>query len=552
MNEERPVPANPVNPGNAGDSVIGAQPPHQYDHATALQEAVDLHMQGHFDEASVLYRRFIQWQPRNGEVIELLGICQLAGGHAEAAAGLFRDSIGIDPKRGALHANLGRALKALGRHKDAITSFDEALTAAPDDFEAWIDRGNSQAELGHVPASLASFDAALRIQSNHAGALNNRGEALRKLERYDEALLCFERVLVLEPGFVLAWINRGNVLAILRRHDEALAAAGHALTIAPHSAIAQWNSSLLHLLFGHFPEGWRAYEARWSMPGFESRRHAHLPVWLGAPDIRGKRVLLWHEQGLGDTLQFCRYAVMVAALGALVVCEVQPSLKSLLAASLRPIALVVATGEPVPPCDYATPLMSLPFALGTDSGSIPYAQAYLGADPARVAAWQKRLAPRRHPLRIGMTPSGNPAHKRDRTRSIEASRLAPLAGIADCVIVQKELRDTDASVLSRSSEMRHASDELGDFGDTAALIANLDLIISVDTSVAHLAAAMGKPVWLLLAVDPDWRWQMERQDSPWYPTMRLFRQHEAGDWDEVIERVALALTQASMSTSQPA
>jgi hypothetical protein len=285
------------------------------------------------------------------------------------------------------------------------------------------------------------------------------------------------------------------------------------------------------------------------MPGFESRRHAHLPAWLGAVDIRGKRVLLWHEQGLGDTLQFCRYAVMVAALGALVVCEVQPSLKSLLATSLRHVALVVATGEPVPPCDYATPLMSLPLAFGTDSGSIPYAPAYLGADPARVAAWEKQLAPRRHPLRIGLTLSGNRAHKRDRTRSLEASRLAPLAGMADCLIVQKELREADASFLARSSDMRHVGDELGDFGDTAALIANLDLVISVDTSVAHLAAAMGKPVWLLLAVDADWRWQMERQDSPWYPTMRLFRQTEAGDWGELIERLALALAQVGMSTS---
>jgi tetratricopeptide (TPR) repeat protein len=554
MNEARPLPVsqvNRVNPQGTEDSVIDphAQHRHDHDHAAALQEAVRLHMEGRFEDASVLYRRFLEWQPRNGEVIELLGICLLAGGQAESAAGRFRDAIDVDPARGAVHANLGRALVALGRHDDAIASFDEALAMAPDDFEAWIDRGNSQAALGRVAESLASFDAALRIQADHTGALNNRGEALRKLERYDEALLCFERVLVLDPRFVLAWINRGNVLAILRHHHEALASAKHALAMAPDSAIAQWNASLLHLLFGHFPEGWRAYEARWSMPGFESRRHAHLPLWLGAEDIRGKRVLLWHEQGLGDTLQFCRYAVMVAALGAVVVCEVQPSLKSLLATSLRHVALVVATGEPVPPCDYATPLMSLPLAFGTDGGSMPYAPAYLGADPARAAAWEKHLAPRRHPLRIGLTLSGNRAHKRDRTRSIEASRLAPLAGIADCLIVQKELREADASFLSRSPDMRYVGNELGDFGDTAALLANLDLVISVDTSVAHLAAAMGKPVWLLLAVDADWRWQMERQDSPWYPTMRLFRQTEAGDWGELIERLALALAHVGMSTS---
>ncbi|CAB3799953.1 tetratricopeptide repeat protein [Pararobbsia alpina] len=539
MSEEQAEPVNRDAP------TARAQAGHQNDHGATLQQAVSLHMQGRFAEAAALYQRFLDQEPRHGEVIELLGISQLADGDAQSAAGQFRQSIEIDPKRASLHANLGRALMALGRHEEAIASIDRALAATPDDVEAWINRGNSLGELERVAESLACFDAALRLKPDHAGALNNRGEALRKLERYDEALLCFDRVLALDPEFVLAGINRGNVLAILRRHDEALAAVKDVLAIAPDSTMAQWNSSLLNLLFGHFPAGWRAYEARWSMPGFESRRHTHLPVWLGATDLRGKRVLLWHEQGLGDTLQFCRYAVMVAALGALVVCEVQPSLKSLLATSLRNIAVVVATGDPVPPCDCATPLMSLPFAFGTDSGSIPYAPAYLAAEPARVAVWKQRLGPRRHPLRIGLTLSGNPAHKRDRTRSLDAVRVEPLAGMADCFIVQKERRETDASTFSRLPDMRYVGDELGDFGDTAALIANLDLVISVDTSIAHLAAAMGKPVWLLLAFDPDWRWQMERQDSPWYPTMRLFRQSEAGDWDEVIGRVAHALAELS-------
>jgi tetratricopeptide (TPR) repeat protein len=587
--------------------------------AAALQEAIDLHMQGQFERAAARYEAFLTGDPLNAEVLQLLGMTVLACGQAPRAVELLRQSVDLAPDRPSAHANLGRALKEAGHGEAAIASFDRAIAAAPGDFDAWIDRGNTLATLGRIHESLTSFDAALAVNPSHVGALNNRGAALRELKRFDEAVACLRRAseiepdnadtllnlstalrncgrdeeslactdrilarnprhapalnnranalanlrrhqealpvldqaIALEPDLASAWVNRGNVLSALCRHDDAHASLQHALTITPDSAATQWNASLMELLLGHFSTGWQAYESRWSMSSFELRRHTHLPLWLGSADIRDRRIVLWHEQGFGDTVQFCRYAIMVAALGAAVVLEVQPALKTLLAQSLRGIAMVVATGEPVPPCDFATPLMSLPLAFRTETSTIPFAPAYLRADPHSVANWTQRLGPRQRGLRIGLALSGNATHKNDRERSLPADQLAPLCDDAEWFIIQKELRNAGELTFSRLPGVRYVGDELGDFADTAALIANLDLVISVDTAVAHLAGALGKPVWVLLPANPDWRWQLERGDSPWYPSARLFRQPMPGDWDQVIQAVARALPSALPSFLSP-
>ncbi|CAB3792073.1 tetratricopeptide repeat protein [Pararobbsia alpina] len=574
-----------------------------------LQEAIGLHMKGQFEGAAALYEKLLEREPRNPDILQLLGICVLARGQADRAVELLGLSIELDPDQPPAHANLGRALKELGRGDEAIASFDRAIVAAPGYVDAWIDRGNTLSALGRINESLASFDAALSADPGHVGALNNRSAALRELKRYDEALACLHRAIEIEPdnvdtllnlstalrnvgndeesiacvdrilardpqhapalnnranalanlrryqealptldqaiaiapGLASAWVNRGNVLAALCRHDDAHASFQHALAIAPDSAATRWNASLLALLLGHFPSGWQMYESRWAMPSFEPRRHTHLPFWLGDADLRNKRVVLWHEQGLGDTLQFCRYAIMVAALGAAVVLEVPPALKTLLAQSLRGIAMVVATGEPIAPCDFATPLMSLPFVFGTQADTIPFAPAYLKADPHSVATWAQRLGPRRRKLRIGVTFSGNAAHKNDRERSLPADQFVSLCNDAEWFIIQKGMRDAGELAYSRLPHVHYVGDELADFSDTAALMTHLDLVISADTAVAHLAGALGRPVWVLLPANPDWRWQRERTDSPWYPTASLFRQQRAGDWGDVVQQVVRAL-----------
>ena len=574
-----------------------------------LQEAIDLHRKEQFERAAALYERFLDSEPRNADVLQLLGICVLARGQFIRAVELLSQSIELDPDQPPAHANLGRALTGLGRGDEALASFDRATAAAPGYIDAWIERGNTLMALGRIAESLTSFDAALSADPHHVGALNNRSAALRELKRYDEALACLQRAheiapdkldtllnlstalrnagrdeasiacidrilardprhapalsnranalanlrrhdealttldqaIAIAPGLASAWVNRGNVLAALCRHDDAHASFQHALMITPESAATRWNASLLELLLGHFSSGWQRYESRWSMPSFESRRHTHLPVWQGDADLRNKRVVLWHEQGFGDTLQFSRYTIMVAALGAVVVLEVQPALKALLAQSLRGIAMVVATGEPIAPCDFATPLMSLPFVFGTQTTTIPFVPAYLTADPHRIANWAQRLGPRRRRLRIGVTFSGNATHKNDRERSLPATLFASSCDDAELFIIQKGLRHADELACSRLPGISYVGDELKDFGDTAALIANLDLVISADTAVAHLAGAMGKPVWVLLPANPDWRWQLERADSSWYPTATLFRQPHPGDWDSVFQRVAQTL-----------
>jgi tetratricopeptide (TPR) repeat protein len=579
-----------------------------------LHEAIGLHMQGQFERAAALYEKLLEDEPRNAEVLHLLGLCLHARGETARAVALLNRSIELDPRQAPAHASLGRALKDMGRTDEAIASFDRAIAASPDAVDAWIERGNTLTSMGRIHESLASFDAALAIDPGHAGAMNNRGAALRELGRYDDALTCLrhaseidpdnadillnlstalrnrgldeesiacvdrilardpdhapalnnranalanlrrhdealpvlDKALAIAPDLASAWVNRGNVLAALHRHDDARASLQRALAITPDSAATRWNASLLELLLGQFSSGWQLYESRWAMPAFESKRHTHLPVWLGETDLRNKRIVLWHEQGFGDTLQFCRYAIMVAALGAAVVLEVQPALKTLLARSLRGIALVIATGEAVPACDFATPLMSLPRAFGTQPGTIPFVPVYLTADPVGMAGWARRLGPRRHGLRIGMTFSGNATHKNDRERSLPATEFAPLlasqSDIAEWFIIQKGLRNADEQACSRLPDVHYVGDELKDFDDTAALIAHLDLVISADTAVAHLAGAQGKPAWIALPANPDWRWQLERTDSPWYPHTRLFRQSRPGDWPQVVKDIAQALT----------
>jgi tetratricopeptide (TPR) repeat protein len=452
----------------------------------------------------------------------------------------FDAALAVSPDHlGALN-NRGDALRKLKRHDEALACFERALTLEPDRPDALLNQGTVWLEIDRPADALRCFDRLIGNHPQHALAWSNRGNALSRLQREARALESFDQALSIQPGYTPAWVNRANTLLALCRYEEARASFARALALEPDSSMARWNASILDLLEARFDTGWRGYESRWSVPGLEAARHTHVPRWSGAADIRGKRILLWHEQGLGDTLQFCRYARTVAALGAEPVLEVQPALKRLLASNLAGMQ-VCASGEPVPSCDFAIPLMSLPLACGLDLGTAVPAPAYLNADPAGVAAWQTRLGPRRHARRIGIAFSGNTTHRNDSNRSISAAQLGALTGDHEWLVIQKGLRDGDAQTLSRLTEVRYFGDDLHDFGDTAALIANLDLVITVDTSLAHLAGGMGKPVWVLLPANPDWRWQLGREDTPWYASARLFRQAVAGDWDEVLERVRQAL-----------
>jgi hypothetical protein len=389
---------------------------------------------------------------------------------------------------------------------------------------------------------LVSYEKAIGLRPDYPEAYNNRGGSLKGLGRLDEALLNYDGAIRVKPDYADAFHNRGIVLQELDRFDEALMSYGKAIGIRPDYAEAFRNKGLLQLLLGDFLNGWRAYEWRWRCKDrFRARRDFEQPLWLGEESLSGKTILLHSEQGLGDAIQFCRYIPLVAALGATVVFELPGSLVGLLR-GVEGVDRFVVLGEVLPEVDFHCPLMSLPLAFGTTLGSIPLPARGIDADAGNTAFWSGRLGEKTRP-RIGVVWSGNSQHANDHNRSVSLPKLlSHLPAGYEYVSLQREVRESDQSVLDSSFQIRHFGYELEDFTDTAALCGLMDLVISVDTSVAHLSATMARPTWILLPYLPDWRWLLGRQDSPWYPSARLFRQACAGDWGSVLSELGHELT----------
>ena len=460
---------------------------------------------------------------------------------AEALVSCDR-ALALRPDFAEAHSNRGNALHALERYEDAVASYDRALALRPDYADARANRGGALHASRRLDEALADYDRALALLPERAEVHYNRGNVLHALKRFDDALGSYDRALTLRPDYADALANRGVTLQDLQRFDEALAHYQHAQAVRSDFADAHYNEALCRLLTGDLVRGFEKHEWRWETEqhrGF--RRDFARPLWTGADDVAGKTILLHAEQGFGDTIQFCRYAPQVAARGARVVLEVQEPLRGLMA-TLPGIAQVIGRGETLPDFDMHCPLLSLPKAFATELATIPGATPYLHAAAEGMAHCNERLGIKDRP-RIGLAWSGRPTHKNDHNRSIAlAAFLDILAGVnATGVSVQRDVRGADSDVLRRHSDIIHFGEELKDFADTAALIANLDLVVAVDTSVAHLAGALGKPVWVLLPFVPDWRWLLNREDSPWYPTARLFRQDRSRRWDSVIGRVNAAL-----------
>ena len=478
----------------------------QADGNALLAQAQALHRGGNLAEAAMLFRELLQRQPGNPQALTALGVIALSQGRAPAALEFLRQS----------------------------------LAAAPDQAIAHAASGVAQRELGDFAAALASFDRAIELRPDDAEAHSNRGVVLRRSGRLDEALASLDRALALQPGFAIAHNNRGNVLQELRRLPEALASFDRAGELRPDYAHAWWNKARLRLLLGDYDEGWQLAEWRWKGPQRGSVRRFVQPLWLGDRPIAGKTVLLHAEQGLGDSIQFCRYVPRVAALGAKVVLEVPASLAALVA-TLDADITVVTQGQRLPAFDLHCPVMSLPRAFRTTLDSIPADVPYLAVDPALHAAWKQRLGPRTRP-RIGLAWSGSPVQAEDHRRSMPARMLEPLLQLPfEFHALQQDIRADDAGFLAGHPALRLHPHELTDFAMTAALAAEMDLVISVCTSLAHLAGALALPLWVLLSFMPHYIWHLDRTDSPWYPTATLFRQPRYGDWSSVIAEVARRL-----------
>jgi tetratricopeptide (TPR) repeat protein len=535
--------------------------------------------QGRLDEAVACYRTAIDLQPAYPEAHNNLGIALQGQGRSDDAVASFRTAVDLKPDDPETHINLGIALKEQGRLDEAAACYGGALDLQPDFPEAHYNRGNVRGEQGRLAEAVGCYRRAIELRPDYPGAHVNLGNALREqglpdqaipcyrnaielkpdypeahnnlgivlldLGWPDEAIACGRKAIALKPDYVEAYSNLGTALRAQGRLDEAVASYRESVGLKPDYPEAHSNLAMALLARGDMAEGWAEYEWRWKTPHMlKARRDFAQAQWHGEP-AAGRTLLIHAEQGLGDTLQFCRYAPLAAASGLRVILEVPRSLVRLLC-SLPGIDQVVAQGEALPQFDLHCPMLSLPLALGTTSiAGVPGAVPYLHAGAAQIAAWRSRLAVvGKAGPRVGLVWAGNPRKQLptgaavDRRRSIAPERLAPLFELPGLHFVSLQ---KDGTVAPADFPLTDIMDEVADFADTAALIANLDLVISVDTSVAHLAGALGKPVWLLDRFDPCWRWLVGQSNSPWYPTLRLFRQPDPGNWQAVIENVRAEL-----------
>jgi tetratricopeptide (TPR) repeat protein len=490
---------------------------------------------GDLAAAERYYNAVLQQSPENFDALHGLGLLHYRCGRLDTALVLVQQALQIDCRRAEGFASLGLVFHCLRRFTDALAHYDEGLRIAPDNAELFSRRGVALLELRRPREALESFERALLADPDHLDALGNYGNALIKLNRPLEALSAFDRALAVVPGNAQLLTNRAVVLRRLDRPHEAVMSASRALVMRPDFAQARFVEAVARLTLGDFAAGWRGYEARWSVGLLASQRRGFTaPLWLGQQSLAGKTILLHAEQGFGDTIQFVRYAPLLAARGAKeIILEVQRELVRLLS-GMAGVAAVIARGETLPPFDLHCPLLSLPLACATEAATIPADMPYIAPRGDDVVHCRQRL-PRHRPL-IGVAWSGDRSHDNDLNRSLRLETLLPLLDLpgVSFVSLQHAVREDDAPILRASPSVLASGEAFRDFADTAAVIAALDAVISADTAVAHLAGAMGKPLMLLLPFAADFRWLRERRDSPWYPTARLYRQPKFGDWDSVV------------------
>jgi tetratricopeptide (TPR) repeat protein len=547
-----------------------------------LSEASLLHRKGELREASVLCDEVLRIDPENFHALHLTGIILCQSKQYQQALGYLERALALAPDHAQAWSNRGLALMESGRLDDAIRSCEKAVELSPDYPEAWYNLGNGSRLKGRLEKAIACYDKAIAVRPGYASALTNRGNVLlelgmleRALESFNNAIACdrqlpeayanrgnallelrhyeaaiesYDMAIAIRPDNAVAWYNRGRSLHEIRRLDTAVESYDRATAIRPDYAPAHYNKSLALLLAGNFREGLPLYEWRWGMPKFAPfKRRFNEPAWLGTGDLSGKTVLLHYEQGLGDTIQFCRFAKTVSETGADVILQVQPPLVSLLQ-GLPGVTELVAEGKPLPPFDAHCPLMSLPLACLTSGRTIPVTNRYLESDPEKMVRWSDRIGPKTKKARIGIAWSGSRWPKHRIERSIPLSELVRrLPREFQYTSLQKEIRKEDEAALASAGFIDHHGDELADFSDTAALCELMDLVISIDTGVAHLSAALGKETWIMLPYLPDWRWRLDGNRSPWYPTVTLFRQQEPERWEPVVAEIVSSLGQLAFA-----
>lgn len=481
------------------------------DARAALEQALDLHRRGRLGEAERLYGEVLRLAPGDADALHLSGVLAMQTGALPRALALIDHALTRNPQMSAAHYNRGVVLRGLRRPAEAIAAFDKAIALKPD----------------------------------YAAAFSGRGAALHDVHRLGRAVASFQRAIALDPKGADAYSNLAKVLLDLGDPAAAVAACDQAIALSPNFAEAYVNKSLGLLTLGDYAQGFKLYGWRGVMDPSLRTRAAGRPLWTGAEDIAGKTVFLHWEQGFGDTIQTCRYIPRVTALGARVILSVQTPLRRLLT-QLGPEIEIIGEAETPEAFDYAASLMSLPLAFGETLETLAAPQSYLQADADETAKWRAKLE-HLPGAKVGLVWAGGAnsgnlvAAAADARRSLPLSALERLGQARDVSFVSLQKGPAAAQARTSPLGLFDATDELADFADTAALIEALDLVITVNSAVAHLAGALGKPVWILNRFGADWRWLVGREDSPWYASVRLFRQPKPADWPSVIDRVAEAL-----------
>ena len=497
--------------------------------------------QGRRDDAVACFRQALTVRPDYPEALNSLGAVLQDQGRLNEAIGCYKEALRLRPHFPEAFTNLGNLHSEQNRSEEAVACYRQALRLRPDYPEALNNLGAVLREQGQLSEAADCCREALRLRPHFPEALNNLGNALQDQGRLDEAVACYRQAVQLNAGYAEAFINWGNALKLQGRFDEALARYDDAVRLAPDNAQSHNNRSLLWLLLGDFARGWPEQEWRWRTKAF-SWYTSSKPRWDGS-DLDGRTILLFAEQGLGDTLQFIRYAPLVKMRGGRVVVECQPLLQPLLS-RCPGIDQLLTQGSPRPDYDVEAPLLSLPSILGTTLDAIPALVPYLAVDPSLVSRWRSELREGR--FKVGVVWQGNRGHSGDRWRSAPLAQFASLAEAPGVQLYSLQKGPGAEQAAGAGFPIIDLGNRLEHFADAAAVMMSLDLVVTVDTAAAHCAGALGVPVWVALPFAPDWRWLLDREDSPWYPTMRLFRQKQFGQWPEVFARIAAEIgTRAS-------
>ena len=509
--------------------------------AFLLNKGLESLRNSNLDSAELYLKQALRLQSNNPHVLRLLGVIAAQRNQYTDAIKYLTNSLKALPKNSLALSNLGNVYFELKEYGNALDIYDQSIKIDPSYEEVWSNKGNILYELKRYDEAIVHHDKALSLRPDYFEAWSNKGNVLYELKRYDEAIAHHDKALSLKPDYAEGWYNKGNVLHELKRYDEAITHYNKALSLKPDYAEGYLNKASAQLALGDFEGGWKNYEYRWKKKDAQIYRHPNILPLTKLSDIAENKILVWCDQYFGDSIQFSRYINELALLGADIIFEVYVPLRELFINSF-PRCNVIAVGDVIPDIDYQIPVSSLPLLFSTTSKNIPKFNHYLRPSNSSFLFWSDRLKLNKNKLNVAIACAGNTSHYKNDKRPIKLELFKPIINFANLFLIQKDVNEVDALFMQENPQITFIGDEIKTFNDTAAIVDLMDLTISIDTSTAHLSAALGKPTWVLAPWAADWRWMLGEEGSPWYPTVKIFRQPAIDDWDSVIKKVELELS----------